>query len=132
MRICITYLLLFTILVSCEKLKEVNQPSSTSELQGKWELKNASCFCFFPDHFDFGAHKLEFDSTADELIVENSDDTFFITDAGTYPIIIEIDRITIKNSIEYNYRIEGKTLILTFIDNPQIADDEILLTYSKL
>ncbi len=126
------YLLLFTVLVSCEKFEEVNQFPSTSELQGKWELQNASCFCFFPDDFDFGAHKLEFDTTANQLIVENSEETFFVTGAGTYPFVAENNRITIKGSIEYNYQIEGGTLSLTFIDNPQLADDEILLTYSKL
>ncbi len=132
MRNFTTYLLLFTALVSCEKLEEVNLLPSTSELQGKWELQNASCFCFFPDDFDFGAHKLEFDSTANQLIVENSDETFFVTGAGTYPFVAENNRITIKDSIEYNYQIEEGTLTLTFIDNPQLADDEISLTYSKL
>lgn len=128
----ITYLLLFTMLVSCEKLEEVTQPASTSELQGKWELQSASCFCFFPDDFDFGAHKLEFNTTANEVIIENSDDTFFITGSGTYPIVVINDGITIKGSIEYTYRIADGMLTLTFIDNPQIADDEISLTYLKI
>ena len=126
------YILLFTVLFSCEKLEEVNQPPSTLELQGKWELQNASCFCFFSDDFDFGAHKLEFDLTANQLFVENSEETFFVTGAGTYPIVVENDRITIKERIEYTYQIEGNTLTLNFIDNPQIADDEISLIYSKL
>lgn len=132
MRIFITYLLLFSVLISCEKLEEVNQPPSTSELQGKWELQSANCFCFFPDDFDFAAHKLEFNTTANEVIVENSDDTFFITGSGTYPFVINNDGIIIKGSIEYTYRITGTTLTLTFVDNPQIADDEISLTYSKI
>lgn len=132
MRIFITYLLLFIALVSCEKLEEVTQPPSTSELQGKWQLQSASCFCFFPDDFDFGAHKLDFNTARNEVIVENSDDTFFITGSGTYPVVIENDGIIIKGSIEYAYRIEGSMLTLTFIDNPQIADDEISLAYSKI
>ncbi len=125
-------LLVLTLSVSCEKLEEVNQPPSTSELQGKWELQSASCFCFFPEDFDFGAHKLEFNATANEVIIENSDDTFFVTGAGTYPIVVENNRITIKDSIAYTFQIQSDTLTLTFIDNPQIADDEISLIYLKI
>ncbi len=132
MRIFTICLLLLTVLVSCEKSEEVNQPPSTSEIRGKWELQSASCFCFFSDDFDFGAHKLEFNTTVNEVIVENSDDTFFITGSGTYPFVVENDGIIIKGRIEYTYRIEGSILTLIFVDNPQIADDEISLTYLKL
>lgn len=126
-------LFVLTIFLSCEKLEEVSSiPPSTSELQGKWELQSASCFCFFPDDFDFGAHNLTFSTTANEVIIENSDDTFFVTGAGTYPVVIENNRITIKDSIAYTYRIAGDTLTTNFVDNPQIADDEISLTYLKL
>lgn len=132
MRIFTLYLLLITVLVSCENLEEVNQLPLTSELEGKWELQSASCFCFFPVDFDFGAHKLEFNTTANEVIVENSDDTFFIMGSGTYPFVVENDGIVISGSIEFMYQIEGSMLMLIFVDNPQIADDEISLTYSKL
>lgn len=125
-------LLVLAVFSSCEKLEEVNKPPSNSELQGKWELQSASCFCFFPDDFDFGAHKLIFNATANEVIVENSDDTFFVTAAGTYPIVVTNDGITINGIIEYTYRIENMILTLTFRDNPEIADDEISLSYLKI
>ena len=132
MRIFTTYLLLFAVFISCEKLDEAKQPPSNSELQGKWELQSASCFCFFEDDFDFGAHKLEFNANETEVSIENSDDTFFVTGAGTYQIIVEGNLISIKENVEYTYKIQGETLTLNFVDNPQIADDEISLIYSKI
>jgi hypothetical protein len=133
MKLCISFLLFFTILASCEKLEDVSPLTPTSsELQGKWELQSASCFCFFSEDFDFGAHKLEFNANGEQVVVENSGDTFFVTDAGTYPIVVNNDRITIKNSLEYTFKIKSDTLILNFVDNPQIADDEISLTYLKM
>lgn len=128
--ICSLVLILF---ISCEKLEEVNPLTPTSsELQGKWELQSASCFCFFPEDFDFGAHKLEFNAIANEVIIENSDDTLFVTGAGTYSIVVESELITINDSIAYTFQIQENMLILTFVDNPDLADDEISLTYLKI
>ena len=89
-------------------------------------------FLFFPDDFDFGAHKLEFNSTEDVLIIENSEETFFITEAGTYSIDVQNGEITINDDIAYTFQLEGDTLTLVFIDDPDVADDEISLFYSKI
>lgn len=131
MRNFITYLLIFTVLISCEKLEEVNPNTSTSELQGTWELNKALCFCFYGDDFNFGAHKLTFNTSATEVNIENSSETFFLSGAGTYPIVTEADRITIKDSIGYLYSIKSDTLTLTYVDDPELADDELTLIYSK-
>ncbi len=122
-------LIFLTILSSCDKKSEVVDPES---LEGSWELQNASCYCFFPEDFDFGQHKLEFDLTNKELSVENASDVTFITGAGTYKIDIDSNRFRIKNTKEYSYNIEGSTLTLIFIDDPNIADDEISLIYKKI
>ena len=99
-------------------------------LNGEWILNRASCFCFFEEDFDFSAHSLTFNSMGEEVIVENSDTTFFITQAGTYSFtnngtVLDID------GRKYTYNIEGNSLVLTFVDEPNIADDEIALFYTK-
>ncbi|MFS4445614.1 hypothetical protein [Maribacter sp. 2307UL18-2] len=125
-------LLIFTLFMSCEKLDKVSEPSMTSDLDGKWALQSVRCFCFFPDDFDFSVHQLEFDTMANEVRVDNSEGTNFVTGSGTYPFTIQNDSIVIKERIAYTYQIDGTILILTFIDDPQLADDEISLVYSKL
>lgn len=132
MRYPILCLLFFSVIVSCDKLDEVGEPPATSDLEGKWTLQSARCFCFFPDDFDFSVHQLDFDTITNEVRVDNSDETNFVTGNGTYPFTIQNDSIIIKESIAYTYQIEGTILILTFVDDPQLADDEISLVYSKL
>ncbi|UII78152.1 hypothetical protein [Flagellimonas sp. CMM7] len=99
-------------------------------LNSTWILNRASCFCFFDDNFDFSAHTLTFDSSEQRVTVQNSDDTRFIADSGTYTFTNNGNTINI-NGKRYAYTIRGSTLELTFLDNPDIADDEITLFYSK-
>lgn len=131
MRYRIFCLLFLSLFVSCDQLDEVGEPPMTSDLDGKWTLQSARCFCFFPDDFDFSVHQLDFDSVANEVRVENSDDTFFVINSGIYPYSVIDDRITVNGTLEYTYRIESNSLILSLVDDPQIADDEISLFYSK-
>ncbi|VAW18752.1 hypothetical protein MNBD_BACTEROID03-1018 [hydrothermal vent metagenome] len=39
--------------------------------------------------------------------------------------------ITINGNLKYTYEVKGSTLALSFLDNPDIADDEITLIYTK-
>jgi len=123
-------LLIVSTLVSCNKLEDLE--SSPNELDGRWELQSALCFCFYPEDFDFGAHKIEFNNDEGLLIVENSTETFFISEAGSYNYQIENNKVVIKNTIEYTYELSGETLVMTFVDDPEIGDDEITLTYKKI
>lgn len=132
MRYLPLYLLFLIVFVSCDQLDKVSEPPMTSDLDGKWALQSVRCFCFFPDDFDFSVHQLEFDTMANEVRVDNSEGTNFVTGSGTYPFSIQNDSIVIKERIAYTYQIDGTILILTFIDDPQLADDEISLVYSKL
>lgn len=132
MKQVVVFLLCGLFIGSCDQLEEVDQLPTPTELDGKWALQNARCFCFFPDDFDFSAHQLEFDSGSREVRIENSEDTSFVAATGTYSLEIQEDRLVIGTDLVYTYRIEERTLILTFVDDPQLADDEISLIYSKL
>jgi len=126
----LAFLFFVGVLFSCEKS---NDSSPTPEgLNGTWELQSASCFCFFPDDFDFGAHKIDINSNDGVLTIENSSETSFIAEAGSYDFLVRSGNIVIRNTWEFTFEIKGDTLTLIFVDNPEIADDEISLTYKRL
>ncbi len=100
-------------------------------LSGTWVLERAICFCGFDEDFDFSAHKLTFDSSEQRVIVENSDDTsWFVSESGTYTFINDGGKININGKL-YTYQRRGDDLELTYVDNPNIADDELTLLYNK-
>lgn len=99
-------------------------------LNQKWILNNVTCFCFYADDFDFSTHTLTFNSQDKMVVIENSENNQFIRAAGTYPYsdngkVIEID------GGQFTYEIKGNTLVLTFVDDPSIADDEVAFFYTK-
>lgn len=101
-------------------------------LDGKWVLGEVRCFCLFDEDFDFSQHTLTFQSEGQQVMIENSINTFFITALpGIYPYIVNGDIVTINNDREYRYEVLGERLTLTYIDNPDIADDEITLRYNR-
>jgi len=125
-------IMIFFAFSSCDEIGDVKLESGP--LDGRWVLQRVSCFCFFGDDFDFSVHKLQFNQNSGELIIENSDETSFISTAGTYEISVQGETIIISGNrkLEYNYEINEDTLTLTFVDNPDIADDEISLQYQKV
>ncbi len=126
----ITMKKLFTILfmtilfVSCSN--DDNDDSITL-LEGKWTLTNVSCFCAFGNNPDFSGHKLTF--VGNNLEVEMGEFKFFIDAAGAFTTQGNV--ITFKNGSQYSYVVKTDVLELTFVDNPQIADDEIFMVYER-
>jgi len=130
MKRIVLYFLCTLVFVSCEKSAE---PILIPEnLNGKWALERASCFCFFPEDFDFSQHKIDFNNSNNSLVVENAEDTFFVSKAGTYNFQVQGDTIIIDDSVKYTFEIQQDSLIMSFVDNPEIADDEISLWYKRM
>lgn len=118
-------LVLLIFIASCTK---DNDDVINTELEGKWTLTNVSCFCGFGENPDFSTHKITFEGS--NLNVENSGENQFLSNAaGSYTVDGNV--ITLKSGAQYTYVIKADTLELTFVDNPQIADDEIFLEYLK-
>ncbi len=119
-------MLVVTVLsVSCSK--DDNDVLDT-ELGGRWILTNVSCFCGFGDNPDFSGHKLIFKDN--NLDVENSGKFQFLTNtSGAYTV--NGNTITLKNGRQYTYVVKLNTLELTFVDEPNIADDELFLEYRR-
>jgi len=124
--------LLFIIILatSCDS----EGTTDDAPLNGTWVLNNALCFCGFEDDFDFSAHQLTFDVDRSKVIVTNSVNTFFITNgtSGEFDYTDDGTTLTIGNAqYRYEFGETGNTLVLTFIDNPNVADDELMLFYSR-
>ena len=120
-----TVLFLTFLFVSCSN---DNDDDPNTPLEGKWTLTNVSCFCAFGNNPDFSGHKLSFEGNI--LKVENTGQFEFLTDAaGTYTILVNI--ITFVNGRQYTYVLKTDVLELTFVDNQQIADDEIFMAYKR-
>ena len=113
------------LFVSCSN---DNNDSNTTPLEGKWTLTNVSCFCAFGNNPDFSEHKLTFEGN--NLIVENTGEFKFFTDAAGI-FTLQGNLITFKNGRQYTYELKSGALSLTFVDDPQIADDEIVLAYKQ-
>ncbi|NAY92033.1 hypothetical protein GTQ34_08885 [Muricauda sp. JGD-17] len=96
----------------------------------KWVLNSVVCFCFFGDNVDFSTHTIQFDRTNKNVVIENDEVIQFLAPEGTYPYTVDGSVITILER-QYRYQEDGDSLILTFVDEPLIADDEITYFYSR-
>ena len=120
-------LLLFIPLVSCET-------SETKEdIKGQYILQDVICFCYF-DNYDFTKNQLWF-FPEEELLVSKGDsnDGVFITKPNKSSKFLIYDGVLTLNESGKEYTIEVKQdqIILTYIDNPDIADDEITYVFKK-
>lgn len=128
MKKIVTLLFLTSIVFSCSNENKDDTDVTLTALEGTWILTNVSCFCSFGENPDFSGHKLTFEGN--NLKVENSGQFEFLIDAeGIFSL--QGDLITLKNGLQYTYVLKNDELALSFVDNPQIADDEILLTYTR-
>ena len=125
MKKILTTLVLTLLFVSCSN---DNDDNLTTPLEGKWTLTNVSCFCGFGENPDFSGHKLIFKNN--DLKIENTGEFKYLTNAaGEYTINGNV--ITFQDGQQYTYVVKLNILELTFVDNPQIADDEIFMVYKR-
>ncbi len=99
-----------------------------SVLNGQWTLTNVSCFCGFPDPPEFNLTQVTFVAASNQIIVSNNGSQVYFREDGTYPYTGTDNQITFENNRTFTFDINGDRLDLVFVDNPQIADDEV--TYS--
>ncbi len=127
----ILIVLLSTIVLSaCSKS---DNPKMDSELVGVWMLTNISCFCGFDSETNFNDFTLNFTASQNSVLVQNPrEDYFYIANSGTYNYNVADGILKINGSDDFKYSIDGDVLTLTRVDDPQIADDELDLTYKKV
>lgn len=124
-------LLSVIFLSSCSNSDDDSQIDA--ELSGTWMLTNISCFCGFDSDTNFNDFSLNFKDSKNSVIVQNPrEDYFYIADSGTYNFTLSNGIIKINGSDDFKYIVTGDILTLTRVDNPQIADDELILNYKKI
>ena len=101
-------------------------------LYGDWSLNFVSCFCLFEDDYDYAQSQLLFENEDHTVVVVSDPDIIFLAPSGTYEYTYINDIFSLVG-FEENYQVSltDGFLNLTFIDNPQIADDELGLSYIK-
>ncbi|SDD85287.1 hypothetical protein SAMN05421636_102112 [Pricia antarctica] len=128
MKSLVVLYMIFGVLVSCS-----NDDGETNvTLDGKWVLIDAICFaCGVGPDFDYSEHTLTFDSKENRVTAENTDDLTFFRSSGSHDFSLSKNQITFDDKSSYIFEIKESTLKLIFIDNPDLIDDETVLTYAK-
>ena len=107
---------------------EVSDPVD-NDLAGEWVLTNISCFCFFEEDTDFSATRLTFNTDENKATVQNLGENTYFKESGTYRYNGKENNIKFSDGTSYTFTIEGTVLQLDFVDNPDIADDEVLYSF---
>lgn len=117
------------LILNCER-KDV---SSFTQLEGQWILERVSCFCNF-DNYDFEENQLWVFPKENLLLskgvegkalsissLNQAEEFFYSNDILT----------VVSTQRSYIVRLTENELMLSYIDNPQIADDEITFVFRK-
>ncbi|WP_281541459.1 lipocalin family protein [Maribacter aestuarii] len=127
------FYLLFSVLLllfSCSK-DEDGKDLEDASLEGSWVLTNVSCFCGFPEDNDFTETLLLFDTEENKVTVDNRGKYEYFKPSGTYSYNGEDNRIKFEDGRNYRFEINKEILNLIFMDEPNIADDEITYTLER-
>ncbi len=94
-------------------------------LNGEWILQDISCFCGFDPEVDFSETRLFFDTENDKITVFNDGDYQFFKESGEYYYGGQNNILNFADDTSYQFEIKGEQLSLVYLDNPNIADDEV-------
>lgn len=125
-------LLVFCALFSCstDALRDKN---FDEQLKGQWILNDVSCFCYFSD-YDFTKNQLWFFPDQGSILSRSSAEfALGISKINSLAGVQFQDGIIreIASNRDYIYNVDGDVLTLTYVDNEQIADDEISYYFIK-
>jgi hypothetical protein len=130
MKIVIFVLGVFLFCTSCSNTDDDLITDET--LSGEWVLTAVLCFCGFPEDVDFSLHTLNFSEEGNRVTVKNDSDTYYFHESGTYQFTNTNNTISLEdNDRSYTYQIEADVLLLSYVDEPMIADDEVTYKYAR-
>ena len=129
----VVILVFITSLSSC--LKENNLSNSQiDELEGRWQLQQVSCFCYFED-YDFTVNELWISAKSSVILSRNQNgQPLGITDNEIVtPIRVRNKELTdLISNRSYTFDLDADVLNIHYIENPQIADDEISYSFRRI
>ena len=117
----------------CEKADTVSALNPFSELQNRYLLKSVQCECFFDD-YDFETNELWFFPESSVAVSKGLGSTGLYVSSPNEPENYRIKDDIIefgKSAKSYYYRLENESLVLSNIDDPEIADDEVVYYFEK-
>jgi hypothetical protein len=121
------FLSFFLLAFTCEK----SDVKLITPIEGQWILEDVSCYCAFDDD-SFSDSQLWIFSSSSNLVSKGIEGKSVSISKLNQPISYTLvdDVLSIGNR-KYSMEQTEDRLILSFIDNPQIADDEITYYYTK-
>ena len=122
-----------TSLSSCLKENDLSN-SQIDELEGRWQLQQVSCFCYFED-YDFTVNELWISAKSSVILSRNQNgQPLGITDNEIVtPIRVRNKELTdLISNRSYTFDLDADVLNIHYIDNPQIADDEISYSFRRI
>ena len=129
MKKLLSLLAIFLIVLSCSS----DNSETQEDVKGQYILQDVICYCYF-NGYDFTKNQLWF-FPEEKLLVSKGDsnDGIFITKPNNPSKYIIKDGVLTLNESDSEYTIEVNQdeIILTYIDNPIIADDEITYVFKK-
>ncbi len=129
----VVMLLVAISLSSCLKDRDLSN-STIQELEGRWQLQRVSCFCSFED-YDFTVNELWISAKSGVMLSRNQNgQPLGITDNEIVtPIRVQNNQLTdLISNRSYTFDLDADVLNIHYIDNPQIADDEISYSFRRI
>lgn len=126
------FLMLFTLLFFSCSQEDVSHFAGDTDLNGAWRLTGVACFCFVGDNIDFGDTALTFDAGRDMVTVAHSGKGTFFQEEGTHMYRGSGYRLLFTDGEAYKYELKENILKLIYVDDPMIADDEVVYTFKKV
>lgn len=122
-------LMILVFLISCDS---DNDPViQDTGLNGEWILQEVNCFCAFDADVDFSETRVVFDTQQSTLTVINEGTNRFFKESGEYQYGGQNNILDFTDNTSYQFEVTGNQLTLVYLDNPQIADDEVVYSFGR-
>ena len=120
---------MLVFLISCDS---DNDPViQDNGLNGEWILQEVSCFCAFDANVDFSETRLIFEIDTNTLTVINEGTDRFFKESGEYRYDGQNNILDFTDNTSYQFEVTGNQLTLVYLDNPEIADDEVVYSFRR-
>ena len=126
-------LFLFSLLFVVQMSQKHSITKNSDKLSGQYILQNVSCECFFED-YNFSVNQLWVFPSKNLIVSKGNEyDGVYISSPNKpeeYNLIDGVLTLTDSNK-EYVVNFNDDEVVLTFIDDPLVADDEITYYFKK-
>lgn len=123
------FLLILVLVFSCETSDD--QVILDNQLEGEWMLTEISCFCAFDPEIDFTETRLLFDVDTSSVTVINDGNYQLFKESGIYKYGGQNNILSFPDETSYQFEVKRSQLSLIYLDDPNIADDEVAYYFKR-